>query len=150
MRLALPVVFRGRGMGRHCRQGTVSWKGIPSSPDGTDGLIYNPSNLLGLEAPMSIMAAARFLNRSVDQYFRNVVDLTALAATDLEAGRLLDIVGTRHVIPDLEPSLTPAVEVGEDTPLPYYIAVGGEARSAHQCRRVNNSRPPRNTPTCQF
>ena len=54
------------------------------------------------------------------------MDLTALAATDLEAGRVLDIVGTRHVIPDLEPSLTPAVEVGDDTPLPYCMAVGAK------------------------
>ena len=101
-------------------------KGIPSSPDGKYGLIYNPSHLLGVEAPMSIMAAARLSNTSVDQNYRPVVDLTARAATDLKAGRVLDIVGTRHAIPDLEPLLTPAVAVGDDTPLPYYMAVGAK------------------------
>ncbi len=99
-------------------------KGIPTSKDGKYGLIYNPSHLLGVEAPMSIMAAARLGNTSVDQNYRPVVDLTARAAQDLPEGRVLDIVGTRHAIPDLEPLLTPAQAVTDEAPLPYYMAVG--------------------------
>ncbi|MEM9355352.1 MAG: flagellar biosynthesis protein FlgA [Pseudomonadota bacterium] len=99
-------------------------KGIPTSPDGKYGLIYNPSHLLGVEAPMSIMAAARLGNASVNDSYHPVVDLTARAATDIAAGRVLDIVGTRHAIPDLEPLLTPAQGVSDTAPLPYYMAVG--------------------------
>ena len=73
---------------------------------------------------MSIMAAARLSNTSVDENYRPVVDLTARAATDLPAGRVLDIVGTRHAIPDLEPQLTAATAINEQAPLPYYMAVG--------------------------
>jgi predicted homoserine dehydrogenase-like protein len=99
-------------------------KGIPTSPDGKYGLIYNPSHLLGVEAPLSLMAASRLGNSSLDESYRPVVDLTARAMVDLPAGRILDIVGDRHAIPDLEPLLTAAQPVQDSTPLPYYMASG--------------------------
>jgi predicted homoserine dehydrogenase-like protein len=99
-------------------------KGIPVSPDGRYGLIYNPSHLLGVEAPITIMAAARLAHSVVDERYRPVVDLTARAMRDLPAGHKLDIVGTRHAVPDLEPGLTPARAVSGTNPVPYYMAVG--------------------------
>ncbi len=99
-------------------------KGIPTSRDGQYGLIYNPSHLLGVEAPLSLMAASRLGNTSVDEAYRPVVDLTARALVDLPAGRSLDIVGNRHAVPDLEPLLTPAEAITGSAPLPYYMAVG--------------------------
>lgn len=99
-------------------------KGIPTTADGRYGLVYNPSHLLGVEAPMSVLAAARLANTSVDDSYRPVVDLTAVATRDLPAGQRLDIVGNRHAIPDLEPRLTPAAPATAGRPLPYYMAVG--------------------------
>ena len=99
-------------------------KGIPTTADGRYGLVYNPSHLLGVEAPISILAAARLGQSILDDSYRPVVDLTARAMVDLPAGRTLDIVGTRHAVPDLEPGLTPARLISGDAPLPYYMAVG--------------------------
>lgn len=99
-------------------------KGIPTTADGRYGLVYNPSHLLGVEAPMSILSAGRLANSSVDETYRPVVDLTARALGDLPAGHKLEIVGTRHAIPNLEPGLTPAAPVRGNHPLPYYMAVG--------------------------
>lgn len=99
-------------------------KGIPVSADGRYGLVYNPSHLLGVEAPITIMAAARLSHSVVDERYRPVVDLTARALRDLPAGHTLEIVGTRHAVPDLEPGLTPSKSVTGGNPLPYYMAVG--------------------------
>jgi len=99
-------------------------KGIPVSRDDRYGLVYNPSHLLGVEAPITIMAAARLAHSVVDERYRPVVDLTARAMRDLPAGHTLDIVGTRHAVPDLEPGLTASQTVRGRNPLPYYMAVG--------------------------
>ncbi|MGE5510320.1 MAG: hypothetical protein ACM31O_03600 [Bacteroidota bacterium] len=99
-------------------------KGIPVSQDGRYGLIYNPSHLLGVEAPITIMAAARLSHSVLDERYRPVADVTARAMRDLPAGHKLDIVGTRHAVPDLEPGLTPARPAAGRNPLPYYMAVG--------------------------
>lgn len=99
-------------------------KGIPTSADGKYGLIYNPSHLLGVEAPMSIMAAARIANSSVDEKYRPVVDLTARVTRDLPVGHRLEIVGNRHIVPALDAALTSSEPVRSGRPLPYYMAVG--------------------------
>ena len=98
-------------------------KGIPVCSNDRYGLVYNPSHLLGVEAPITIMAAARLNHSVVDERYRPVVDLTARAMRDLPAGHRLEIVGTRHAVPDLEPGLTPAMSVSGGNPLPYYMAV---------------------------
>jgi len=99
-------------------------KGIPTTADGKYGLVYNPSHLLGVEAPISILAAARLGQSILDERYRPVVDLTARAQRDLPAGHRIEIVGTRHAVPGLEPVLTPATPVSGAAPLPYYMAVG--------------------------
>jgi predicted homoserine dehydrogenase-like protein len=99
-------------------------KGIPTTDDGRYGLVYNPSHLLGVEAPTSIIAATRLGHSNLDAGYRPVVDLVARATSDLPAGRRLDIVGTRHAVPDLEASLLPAAPLEPGSPLPYYLAVG--------------------------
>jgi len=99
-------------------------KGIPTTADGKYGLVYNPSHLLGVEAPISILSAARLANTSVDERYRQVVDLTAVVTHDMAAGHVLDIVGNRHAVPGLEPRLTQAARVEGAAALPYYMAVG--------------------------
>lgn len=99
-------------------------KGIPTTRDGRYGVMYNPSHLLGVEAPLCILAAARLGNQYTDDDYLPRIDLTARAECDLPAGTVLNIVGTRHAVPGLIPQLTPARAVKGEAPLPYYMAVG--------------------------
>jgi predicted homoserine dehydrogenase-like protein len=99
-------------------------KGIPVSRNRRYALIYNPSHLLGVEAPTSIVAAARLRHNMVDESYRPVCDLVAKAETDLPAGHALAIVGTRHAVPGLEPLLLEAAPARGLHLLPYYMAVG--------------------------
>lgn len=99
-------------------------KGIPTSTDGRYGVMYNPSHLLGVEAPLSILAAVRLQNQYTGENYVPRVDLTARAAEDLPQGRTLSIVGGRHAVPGLTPEVTPAQAVTGEAPLPYYMAVG--------------------------
>lgn len=99
-------------------------KGIPVSRDRSRALIYNPSHLLGVEAPLSIMAAARLGHGMVDAAYSLRVDLVARALRDLPAGHVLAIEGSRHAVPGLGAELLPAAALGPGAPLPYYMAVG--------------------------
>jgi predicted homoserine dehydrogenase-like protein len=103
-------------------------KGIPVSRSGRHALIYNPSHLLGVEAPTSIVAAARLRHDMVGESYRPVCDLVAKAETDLPAGHAIEIVGTRHAVPGLEPLLADAAPARGGNPLPYYMAVGRKLR----------------------
>ena len=99
-------------------------KGIPVSRDRHRALIYNPSHLLGVEAPISIVAAARLGHSILDEAYRPRLDLAARAARNLSAGDVLGIEGDRHAVPGLEPLLLPTVQADPASPLPYYMAVG--------------------------
>lgn len=99
-------------------------KGIPTSPDGRFGVMYNPSHLLGVEAPLCILASVHLDNQYTGENYLPRVDLTARAATDLPKGTRLDIVGGRHAVPGLIGEITPAKAVADNHPLPYYMAVG--------------------------
>ncbi len=99
-------------------------KGIPTSRQGRHSLIYNPSHLLGVEAPVSIMAAARLRHCMVDESYRPVCDLVARASRDLPAGDRLDIVGHRHAVPHIDPGLVARADAQAADALPYYMAVG--------------------------
>jgi len=55
-------------------------KGIPVSRDRSRALIYNPSHLLGVEAPIPVMAVARLGHCTVDAEYRQRIDLIARAA----------------------------------------------------------------------
>ena len=105
-------------------------KGIPTSRDGRYGVMYNPSHLLGVEAPLCILAAARLGNQYTDANYKPRVDLIARAGEDLAAGRTLSIVGTRHAVPGLSPELQPAAKLAPGAALPYYMAVGRTLKRA--------------------
>jgi hypothetical protein len=76
--------LRGRGARRREDRATsFAGKGIPVSRNRRYGLVYNPSHLLGVEAPTSIVAAARLKHDMVDASYRPVCDLVAKAETDL-------------------------------------------------------------------
>jgi predicted homoserine dehydrogenase-like protein len=103
-------------------------KGIPVSVNRRYGLIYNPSHLLGVEAPVSIVAAARLGHSILDECYRPVCDLVAKAERDLPDQHTLAIVGARHAVPGLEPLLVPSGPARGANPLPYYVAVGRTLR----------------------
>ncbi|HZF77054.1 MAG TPA: SAF domain-containing protein [Acetobacteraceae bacterium] len=103
-------------------------KGIPVSRDRRRALVYNPSHLLGVEAPVSVMAAGRLGHSILDEGYRPVVDLVARAARDLPVGHVLTIEGNRHVVPGLDALLLPAAAARDEAPLPYYMAVGRRLR----------------------
>ncbi len=103
-------------------------KGIPVSRDRRRALIYNPSHLLGVEAPISAMAAGRLGHAIPSDGYRPVVDLVARAARDLPAGHLLAMEGNRHAVPGLDALVLPARAARGDAPAPYYLAVGQRLR----------------------
>jgi predicted homoserine dehydrogenase-like protein len=102
----------------------LAGKGIPVSRDRMRAMIYNPSHLLGVEAPISVMAAARLGHSIIDADYAQRVDLVARVNRDLPAGHVLAIEGTRHAVPGLEAALAPAEPVRAGTTIPYYMAVG--------------------------
>ena len=103
-------------------------KGIPVSRDRRRALIYNPSHLLGVEAPISAMAAGRLGHSVPDGGYRPVVDLVARAARDLPAGHAIEMEGNRHAVPGLDALLLPAAPAQGASPAPYYLAVGQRLR----------------------
>ncbi|MCZ8147109.1 MAG: SAF domain-containing protein [Roseomonas sp.] len=103
-------------------------KGIPVSRDRRRALIYNPSHLLGVEAPISAMAAGRLGHSVPDAGYRPVVDLVARAARDLPAGHAIEMEGNRHAVPGLDALLLPAAPAKGTSPAPYYLAVGQRLR----------------------
>ena len=106
----------------------LAGKGIPVSRDRRRALIYNPSHLLGVEAPMSLLAASRLDHSILTDDYRLRVDLVCRATRDIAAGEMLAIEGTRHAVPALDPGLMPAVADSDGSPLPYYMAVGRTVR----------------------
>jgi predicted homoserine dehydrogenase-like protein len=103
-------------------------KGIPVSRDRRRALIYNPSHLLGVEAPISAMAAGRLGHSVPDAGYRPVVDLVARAVRDLPAGHAIEMEGNRHAVPGLDALLLPAAPAKGASPAPYYLAVGQRLR----------------------
>lgn len=107
-------------------------KGMPTCPQGRYLLLHNPVHLLGAEAAMSMLSAVQLGCSTGSAEVRPIVDLVASAARDLEPGEKL-AMGSRHEIPGLTYALQPALPLGGDAPLPYYLAVGGRVR--HPVRR---------------
>ncbi|MCP5149982.1 MAG: flagellar biosynthesis protein FlgA [Ectothiorhodospiraceae bacterium] len=99
-------------------------KGIPVSRDGAHGLLYNPQHLLGVEAPMSVLAACRLGQPTGARAPRPLVDLVARAARHWRRGEVLAVTDHHHhEVAGLDPELVDGVAVGERGPLPYYMAV---------------------------
>lgn len=105
-------------------------KGIPVSADRRRALIYNPSHLLGVEAPISILAGGRLDHSVLGPDYAQHVDLVARTTRDLPAGHALLIEGSRHALPGIDPLLRRAEPAAGQGVLPYYMAVGRRLRRA--------------------
>jgi predicted homoserine dehydrogenase-like protein len=98
-------------------------KGIPVSADHHTALIYNPTHLLGVEALMSVLVAARLGTATGSDDVRPVCDLVARATVDLPSGTILS-EGRRHAIEGVAANLLPAAAAAPGSPMPYFMAAG--------------------------
>ena len=98
-------------------------KGIPGTPEGGHLLLHNPVHLLGAEAPISVLSAARDGVGTGGDAPEQRFDLLARAGTALAAGTVLAL-GARHTIAGMVPVIHPALAVRDGAPVPYYLAAG--------------------------
>lgn len=98
-------------------------KCIPASSRGSNLLIYNPTHLLGMEAPISILSAALLGQSSLAGDYRPVVDLVGRARVDLPIGTHFEM-DRRHAMRDVAPELVAATSLGPGAALAYYLAAG--------------------------
>ena len=99
-------------------------KGIPVDRGGEFALLYNPSHLLGVEAPMTILEAGLLRLSSGAAAPRPVCDVLGRTNRALPAGHTLAL-GARHAIDGLDPLLVPAKRAAGTNPIPFYLAAGG-------------------------
>jgi len=99
-------------------------KGIPVSSDGSHVLVYNPTHLLGVEAPMSILAAHRLGMSTGGSYIQPVCDMIMRATKDLTAGTLLHDTGLHHRIDGIEALLVEHQGSADQGILPYFMGIG--------------------------
>lgn len=98
-------------------------KGIPVSDDRDYALIYNPTHLLGVEAPMSILSAARLQRSTGSDDVQCVCDVVGQATRDLPAGTTLN-EGKRHRIDGIEARLVDYSATGPGRPVPLFMVAG--------------------------
>ncbi|TJZ91384.1 flagellar biosynthesis protein FlgA [Paracoccus gahaiensis] len=116
--------------------GMLAEKGHVVSTDGRTAMIGLPRHLLGLEAATTVFEAALRATSSGAVAPRPVIDLTAFADADLSAGTVLTAMGHHHTIAHVSGRMTPARALGDDVPIPYYLAAGRALR-----RDVRAGRP---------
>jgi predicted homoserine dehydrogenase-like protein len=111
-------------------KGEESWKilkekGIPMHKDGRSALLYNPSHLLGVEAPISLLSTVLLEKPSGAITLEHHVDLHACTTKAWKKGQLLRITDQHHhEVDGLKPLLQAASPARSDKPLPYYMAAG--------------------------
>ncbi|MCF3932356.1 flagellar biosynthesis protein FlgA [Acuticoccus sp. M5D2P5] len=98
-------------------------KGIPVSRDARHVLVYNPTHLLGAEAPLSILVPHRLGLSTGAQRVAPVSDLTMRATRDMKAGERLTQSGSHHKVDGIAPELSPNMVLTEDAAVPYFMAV---------------------------
>jgi predicted homoserine dehydrogenase-like protein len=98
-------------------------KGLPVSRDNRYALLHNPVHLLGMEAPVSILAACVEGRSSSGDDVRPRVDLVARTTQAFKAGSRLDLA-YRHSVDGLDALLLEAKPASGSNPIPYYMAAG--------------------------
>ena len=104
----------------------ASWKvlaakGHPTNRNNTSAMIYHPVHLLGVEAPISVLAAALLNHATGGEEMNPVCDLVGRAKTDLKAGTVLEAVGHHHVIEGVESLLVDGIKATGGNPVPFYM-----------------------------
>ena len=104
----------------------ASWKvleakGHPTNRNGSSAMIYHPVHLLGVEAPVSVLAAALLNHATGGETVKPVCDLVGRAKTKLKAGTVLKAVGHHHIIEGVEAILMDGVKARGGNPVPFYM-----------------------------
>ncbi|MBA2961536.1 MULTISPECIES: NAD(P)H-dependent oxidoreductase [Ramlibacter] len=97
-------------------------KGHVLSRDKKHAMLSVPRHLLGLEAAISVLDAVVHGRSSGAQQPRPVLDLVARATRTLKAGTRLEMGGHHHNIAGTVAELIPAAPLGDDAPVPFYLA----------------------------
>ncbi len=104
-------------------------KGHIVAEDAGVAVLYNPQHLLGIEAPITILAAGLLGIPTGATDPKPVVDLVARTDRDFAAGERLTITDAHHhEVAGLKPELIPAVRFAAANPCPYYLATGARLR----------------------
>jgi predicted homoserine dehydrogenase-like protein len=96
-------------------------KGHPCSRSNRCAMLYHPSHLLGVEAPISVLLAARRGLPTGGARPRPVCELVGRAARDLPAGSVLEMGGHHHTIEGVEAELVDAAPMRPGSPAPFYL-----------------------------
>jgi predicted homoserine dehydrogenase-like protein len=112
--------------------------GMPASADRRHLMLHCPVHMLGVEAQLSVLAAARLRLPTGATDVRARFDMVARTRRDFAAGEKLTLGGgyrhgvsphsDMHAIEGFEGLLLPAQALGPDSPVPYYLAVGRTLR----------------------
>jgi predicted homoserine dehydrogenase-like protein len=97
-------------------------KGHVLSRDKQHAMLSIPRHLLGLEAATSVLDAVVHGRSSGAQQPRPVLDLVVRATQALRAGTRLEMGGHHHTIAGTAAELIPAAPLGDDQPVPFYLA----------------------------
>jgi len=97
-------------------------KGHVLSRDKKHAMLSIPRHLLGLEAATSVLDAVIHGRSSGAQQPQPVLDLVARASQTLKAGTRLEMGGHHHTIAGTVAELVPAAPLGDDAPVPFYLA----------------------------
>ncbi len=103
-------------------------KGMPVSADGRHLLIYNPTHLLGAEAPLSILSAHRLGQASGTDVVEPVCDVVMRADRDLPAGTVLSGRTSHHRIDGISAELHDYRLLSADAPAPYFLGLDRRTR----------------------
>jgi predicted homoserine dehydrogenase-like protein len=96
-------------------------KGHPLDRSGRYALLYHPAHLLGVETPLSVLAAALLGQPTGGERPRPVCDLVGRAGQDLPAGTVLTMGGHHHLIKGVEAELVQGAPVRGNNPIPFYL-----------------------------
>jgi len=99
-------------------------KGIPVSDCDGYVLVYNPTHLLGVEAPLSILLPQQLGLSTGSGSVNPVCDLGIRATGNLSAGTLLEAKGHHHRIEGTNALLLEYAALSDSAPVPYYMASG--------------------------
>jgi predicted homoserine dehydrogenase-like protein len=105
-------------------------KGHAVSRKGDVAMLYIPRHLLGVEAATSILEVGLKGVSSGAVEPKPVIDLVAHADADIAAGTVLTASGHHHSIANVSARMVPAGRLGDDAPVPFYLAANRKLKNA--------------------
>ena len=96
-------------------------KGHPCSRNNRCAMLYHPTHLLGIEAPISVLLALDLGMPTGASHPRPVCDLVGKATRNLPAGFMLEMGGHHHTIEGVEAQFVDGAPMLPDSPAPFYM-----------------------------